>query len=463
MTPFLWPAVSAAAAIEDSVVTLNSEDFSGPISDWSWTTPGFDEPFSAWSQAVNRNGLSPTTGPNGGADPVSRAVVSGNAYAYTEASNPGDTVWTMESPTFDVSLGTVVLSFDFHMRFGRTGGQTDGTLVVQGWDGTKWSKIGKAIVGSQHRNANDAYLPSTRFGRYSSDGYTNRNFKFRFLFAEGSGGGTFPYDCALDNIKVDREGGPPPSPVPPNPIPATGIIQSFRGEDGVENFPGVLNFPVPERSHNRQTITRPAGLVPFGSASMLVEIKPGDPQWNVDAAVRPRTAKRRAEFSWRPFRFEPGEEGWVGAAFYLPSDPMASVRGCTIFQLHNHPDPGEMMQIHLFDGRLRIVNENRKGARDLLNTALEPYLDRWVRLVINFRPSTRNNGFIKLWLDDDKVIDVNGPNKPGGTLGPYFKHGTYFWGYGKFDRNRRAACYYDNLRIGDRTSNFESVDPANFA
>lgn len=457
VSPLLLPlgrAEAATAAIGQRAadgVVVNVEDFSGQPSEWSWRTPGSDQPFSAWDRAVDRVGLSPTTGPNGGADPVTRAVVDGRAYAYTEASVPENSVWTIESPEFDAAQGTLTLTFDLHMRFGRTGGQTDGTLVVQGWNGSRWSKIDQAIIGSKHTSATAPYLASTEFGTYTSADYRNSDFKFRLLFAEGSGGGTFPYDCALGNLRITRQANSRPRP--------TGIIQSFRGEDGVDNFPGALNFPVPERAHNRQDITGPPALVPFGTASMKVEIRPGDPQWDNDARIRPRSAKRRAEFSWRPFRFPGRKEGWVGAAFHLPSEPMADIKGCTIFQLHNSPDPGEMMQLYCFDGRLRADNENPSGTVRILDTELRPLLDRWVRLVINFKPSTGRDGFFKLWLDDVPVVDITGPNKPRGTLGPYLKHGTYFWGYEKFDRDRRAACYYDELKIGDETSSYSSVNP----
>ncbi|MEM9627959.1 MAG: heparin lyase I family protein [Pseudomonadota bacterium] len=233
-----------------------------------------------------------------------------------------------------------------------------------------------------------------------------------------------------------------------------GIVHQFRGEDGVDNWSGPLNFPTPEKTHNRITIASPEGLAPSGRASIKVEIKPGDPQWSEDSGKGP---KRRAEFSWNDWKFEGGKEGWVGAAFYLPSDPMEDNNGTAIFQLHNFPEKGTLWNLFTWDGRLRSTND---PLGDLMDVDITPYLDRWTRMVVNFKPSTKTDGFIRMWLDDELVVDRTGITKESGSEGPYLKHGLYFWGYDKFDDQKHAVAYFDNLRIGDETSSYGSVNPA---
>ncbi len=236
--------------------------------------------------------------------------------------------------------------------------------------------------------------------------------------------------------------------------PTRGVVHQFRGEDSFNSWTGTLNFPTPTRSHNWASVNSPKSLVPYGNASMKVEIKSGDPQWETDIGHGP---KRRAEFSWRKWRFEGNKEGWAGGAFYLPSNPMASNRGTAIFQLLNDPDQGVMWNLYTWDGRLRSTNE---PLGDLIDIDLSPYLDRWTRMTVNFKPSTGDDGFIKMWLNDKLVLDMKGRTKPSGSNGPYFKHGTYFWGYERHDSNKHAVAYYDNLRIGDEASNYASVNPA---
>lgn len=247
-----------------------------------------------------------------------------------------------------------------------------------------------------------------------------------------------------------------------------GIMHQFRGEDGVDKWSGPLNFPTPERSHNRVTVTLPKS--PFGGASIKVEIKPADPQWETDRKLNKdgKKPKRRAEFSWnRPdWRFGFRKEGWAGAAFFLPSNPMGNNNGTSIFQLHNFPEEGVLWNVFTNAGKLSSVNEpGGAGKRELIplmERSITPYLDTWTRMIVNFKPSTGSDGFIKMWLNDELVINKTGRNKSSGKQGPFFKNGTYFWGYEKFDKKQQAVVYFDNLRIGDETSNHESVDPASW-
>lgn len=245
----------------------------------------------------------------------------------------------------------------------------------------------------------------------------------------------------------------------------SGSISDF-GDNGVDDWSLNLNFSEPEQAHSRANVS--SNPAPFaGSRSLQTEIRSGDPQWSVD--VPTGSKKRRNEYSWRPERFAAGSsgtnipEGWYGGAFYLPSDPMDDIRGCAIFQLHNSPDPGVMWNIYLFGGNL-ISGIDFPGGnfQQLLSTPVAPFLDQWNRMVVNFKPSTGSNGFIRLFLNETQVYSFNGPNKSGGVLGPYAKHGLYFWGYDKQEPTLRARAIHDNLTIADQNGNFDLVDPRTF-
>ncbi len=452
------------------VETLSAVNFFDGFGDW--TTPGTEDPAAgSWTRANSRTGLTGSIGPAGGAFPVTLVATEGQFFGFNESSGPfAGTFWSLESPAFDASLGLIALTFQVFMRFGVGGALNDGTLRVQGWNGTAWSNIGASIVGSQQTNSTDPFLPSDGFDDYDSGGFSNSDFRFRFLLERGSDPDTFNYDCALDNLEVvgpigpGSPGTPPGSGGDPN-----GIIKQLSGEDGVDAYSSLglnLNYPNPEQAHNRANISSPAARVFAGSRSLQTELRPGDPKANVDPSG---TSKRRAEVSWRPFRYAGGVEGWFGAAFYLPSDPMAAVRGCTIFQLHNDPDAGEMLQVSVFAGQLQFVSDGPSTNFILpggnINLASAGLLDQWVRIRCNFLPSTTGSGFIKIWLKDDVEasprIDYSGPTKPSGSNGPYFKHGGYFWGAGN-DPVKEALVLHDNLRIGDQTSDFASVDPNTF-
>lgn len=237
--------------------TLNSETFASVVSSWTWKTPGTIQAASAWSAG---NGNTPTVfgGPAGGGAPSTGAIEAANQYAYTEASGAAGTgPFTLESPVFDAGAGTLTLTFQAHLAFYSNGTteplvSTDGTLTVQGWNGSAWVNVGSAITGTKQVSALTdataaaaeaaamAYLPSSAFGTYTSSGFSNPDFQFRFRFVKGISVDVAHYDCAIDNVKILGPAGavivqPPPPADSRTAALATGlgtIFVSPTGNDG---------------------------------------------------------------------------------------------------------------------------------------------------------------------------------------------------------------------------------------
>lgn len=218
----------------------------------------------------------------------------------------------------------------------------------------------------------------------------------------------------------------------------------------VSEFPGPKNFPQKKHPH---TCT----LADIGGRSNAIrlEIKDGDSQWKGDRTAK--KPKRRAEFAFRPWQFGYGEEAWAGGMFYLPSDPMKSVRGLTFIQLHNNPEKGEMMQIVCNGGSLYAAGKNEEGHFHIgSGLPISPYLDRWTRVLINFRGEVGRKSFVKVWIDG-KLLGEAHNVKLSGKMGPYFKCGLYYWGYDVKCKQKHAVAYFDQIAIG---STKQSVMPA---
>ncbi len=228
LTMSLFGTTSVVALLTGvvQIVTVNEEDFSGPTSSWSWNTPGVDDPGTPFTQTTGPT-PSGSTGPNGGSNPITRAVEPSNSYGFTEASGVTGP-WTIESPEFNASLGTFTLDLDLHMRFGSVGGIADGTLQIQGWNGTAYADIGPTITGSQQTSANDPYLPLSSFGTYNSSGFSNPDFKFRVLATKGGLPTDANYDFAIDNAKVTGPGLAAPAPPPTGTARAIALLLGNR-------------------------------------------------------------------------------------------------------------------------------------------------------------------------------------------------------------------------------------------
>lgn len=186
------------ASTSDAVQLVREEFFTANFGEWN--SPGFEDPDAAWSQI---RGPTPTTtgGPDGGSSATTRIPQANNTHAYVEADDLG-TVFSLESPRFDAGEGLLTLTFDVHMRFGSQGGIADGTLRMQGWNGSAWVDIGDAIVGSQQLTASTPFLPSTDFDTYNSAGFSNDDFRFRLQATKGASQFQSNYDFSVDNALV---------------------------------------------------------------------------------------------------------------------------------------------------------------------------------------------------------------------------------------------------------------------
>ncbi|MEZ5935811.1 MAG: hypothetical protein R3F54_28660 [Alphaproteobacteria bacterium] len=185
----------------ETVIELNRTNFQGSFGQWK--TPGNDDPRTAWKVTTSGGTPTSTTGAAGGSVVATRSVDSTNGMAFTEASESVTVSgpWSLESPVLDASEGTLTLGADIHMNF-NNGAILDGTLIVQGWNGSAWSQIGNTITGSQQTAANAPWKALGTFGTYDSTGFTNADFKFRFLASRGASTRQFDYDFCVDNAVI---------------------------------------------------------------------------------------------------------------------------------------------------------------------------------------------------------------------------------------------------------------------
>ena len=242
------------------------------------------------------------------------------------------------------------------------------------------------------------------------------------------------------------------------PPDVVGVFATLRGEDNVNITPaGInLNFAEPEQPHNRSTVT---SNVFDGTSSFEIQSRSSDPKWSVDIQQQPQNPKKRCEFSWRPRctgNWVNEQSHWCGMAFFLPT-LMGGVNGCSFMQLHNLNSVTAALQV--FGGTLRFTTEKSTGSILHMNIPLAPFLNQWNTMVINYRSSSASTGFLRLWINDVQRVNHTGPNKPPGVGPAFFKNGCYFWGSGNFGGGSTAICRFDNIRLGNATSNFGSVDP----
>jgi hypothetical protein len=192
-----------------------------------------------------------------------------------------------------------------------------------------------------------------------------------------------------------------------------------------------------------------------------------------------------------PAAFEKGKEYWVGISVFLPKDWNlnygSNVSNGIVWQFHgrpyNSPD-GSWRKIqpivlwHTANGWLvnnltySTSSPNKEiGLGNLAQfSGKSPYkLGQWNDFVVNVKFSgaqspNDTNGFVKVWINGNKVVDQSGQNYFGEEpQGPFFKFGLYnsTWKYrDQWVGPSSRLLYHDGFRVGNSVSSYSEVLPS---
>jgi len=87
-----------------------------------------------------------------------------------------------------------------------------------------------------------------------------------------------------------------------------------------------------------------------------------------------------------------------------------------------------------------------------------PVKNGWNDFVLHYKRDPTNTGYMKIWLNGTVVHDrLTAPSAIYNHNSLRFKAGFY---YAALNSPHRYVLYYDSIRIGDETSSFAEVDPA---
>lgn len=190
----------------------------------------------------------------------------------------------------------------------------------------------------------------------------------------------------------------------------------------------------------------------------------------------------------QPREFEKGKEYWIGVSILLPKNWVMDYSGDSngyALQLHGRPwtgpgGKGRKIQPLVFQHTVNgwvikmvnksTANESLGGNGNVKGFAKTvPYtLGNWTDFVINLKVSGASsaddtNGFIRVWVNGNKIVDHVGQNYYGDLAeGPYLKMGLYnsMWDYPeRWGGPSNRTLYHDALIIGDSQSSFEEVSP----
>lgn len=179
--------------------------------------------------------------------------------------------------------------------------------------------------------------------------------------------------------------------------------------------------------------------------------------------------------------FMVGQTYWIGFSTFVESD-FTDSRGGIAFQLHDSPDDldrcpnGEISRNPMlvlyqstssFGWLSRWAADPCQSERvydgDLEYDVGEINAGTWVDWVINWRPSYKEDGILKIWKNGTLVVDQRGPNCFNDLNGSTLRFGIYEYDWGNNEpdeKSKHIVRYYDEFRIGDENSSFDEVTPA---
>jgi len=189
-----------------------------------------------------------------------------------------------------------------------------------------------------------------------------------------------------------------------------------------------------------------------GNKSMRFELRDGDcndpppPNWN-DC----KSDRERFELSGRGM-FD-GEEGWYAWSIFIPKEfvdiEMGSLNiGQFNLEPGEYPDPCCTLLFNKKNSGYVLDSELQEA---YLNLDLSPdeISGNWSDFLINFKWSKKNDGFIKLWLNNKLVYEYSGQTLTKNTKNTYFKFGIYRSALSRYLNHKNfspevEACFKSN-------------------
>lgn len=205
----------------------------------------------------------------------------------------------------------------------------------------------------------------------------------------------------------------------------------------------------------------------------------------------PRSGKSCARFelaksdssTWPYLRSEiytgpcPQSEMWFGFSTMSPTYVHGDGLPHIIFQLHGTDDPGEAkspncaLRVENDSMYIKVVWASAAFSSDATKDGEIAYnvgkykMGAWDDWVLHIKFAYDNTGILEVWRNETKVVNrINLPNAYNDVYRSYPKFGIYKWGwvnpwfsYSPYDT---LVVYYDNLKIGGATSNYNEVSPA---
>ena len=169
-------------------------------------------------------------------------------------------------------------------------------------------------------------------------------------------------------------------------------------------------------------------------------------------------------------QFHFGKEYWMGLDYRYEDWKKDSSAEASPFQFHSSPSKWDKKCNNTKSGsQFPMWMKSQNGQASFLTFGDKvlwkgPIQEKkWLNIVVHFRISYKNDGFIEVWKDGAKLGRVDGPNyvksdKCGSMRPPYVKLGVYKWGWiNKPSESSRRELFIDNFKLAEGSDGYSLV------
>ena len=188
------------------------------------------------------------------------------------------------------------------------------------------------------------------------------------------------------------------------------------------------------KDHGFQIVDKSDGHpVRAGNHSMRFELRDGDCNDPVQGWNDCKNDRERFEISGRDM-FD-GEKGWHAWSVFIPSNFVDIMNPALLdlgqFNLESSKDSDPCCTLLFKKTKNGFVVDS-----ELQNRAWVPLnstkTQAWNDFIVNYKWSKKDDGFIKLWLNNELVYEFNGPTLTKNTESVYFRFGIYRGGLSRY-------------------------------
>ena len=193
-----------------------------------------------------------------------------------------------------------------------------------------------------------------------------------------------------------------------------------------------------------------------GKKSIRFEVRSGDCGTDKDGEWDDcKNDRERHELSGKNFK---DGEWWYAWSIFVPEDHF-HINPSTLLLGQFHQKAGHV--IWMFKNGKKeegyyIENQIKKGVyKKSKLLSKDDMRDKWNDILVNMKWTHKDNGFFKIWINNELTYDYAGPTKTKGKK-PYFKFGIYRAWLSKWVKAKNKnevptqVIYFDEIRKGKK-------------